>query len=460
MKVVRWLLLGIFVVVLSVPAFPQWVKAYGRDFGDFYPGVIQPTPEGGYVACGHYSDVRDQSNPRAWGWVLKLSPSGSVEWARSYTQLLFWIVPTDEGGYAACGWNGIYKLDDRGEIEWKLEVRKGYFWSIEQTSDRGYIVSGEYGGGPLSGETGSRILKLSAEGEVEWRREFGIGDHRKILSIKPTPDGGYAAVGNTSFKKDGQGLWIMKINSRGRIEWQQVLEQKAQNWAVDFAVTAGGDFLAAGYRADYSSDLAQKTWIMKIGFDGEVLWQKYFGGPHNPYFKQICATRDGGSILVSLASLYDFDFHILKLDTAGAVEWEKTFGNSGDNAGLWEDRVYSVCQGWDGTYTVLGTTDNLGFTPEPSGRAHTFLVALNLTEDGALPTCPYLDDSLASNEEEIGFIMNPLTFSFRDWKMNHIDTGIQVGDLDLKAVDELCAWEPDSGGPLPKIVKRKKGPIR
>lgn len=68
----------------------------------------------------------------------------------------------------------------------------------------------KFGSRSVGGETGSRILKLSADGKVEWRREFGIGDHRKILSIKSTPDGCIAAVGNTWFKKDGQGFWIMK----------------------------------------------------------------------------------------------------------------------------------------------------------------------------------------------------------------------------------------------------------
>lgn len=59
---------------------------------------------------------------------------------------------------------------------------------------------------------------------------------------------------------------------------------------------------------------------------------------------------------------------------------------------------------------MLGTTDNLGFTPEPSDRAHTYLVALNITEDGALPLCPYLDDSLSSHEEETDYALHPLIF--------------------------------------------------
>jgi len=35
MKAVRRPLVGIFVLILSVPAYSQWVKAYGRDFRSF-----------------------------------------------------------------------------------------------------------------------------------------------------------------------------------------------------------------------------------------------------------------------------------------------------------------------------------------------------------------------------------------------------------------------------------------
>ena len=464
-KNILWFLFC-FILSLVCPLRAQWAKAYGREFGSFYPAVIQATPDGGYIACGNYSDVRNQSDPQSWGWALKLSAGGVVEWMRTYSQILFWIVPTDDGGYAASGWLGIYKLDGLGEIEWKLEVKDSYFWSIQQTLDRGYILSGEYWGRSAGGETGSRILKLSAQGKVEWRREFGIGDHDGIISIKPTPDGGYAAVGNTWFKQNGQGFWIMKISPEGRITWQMVLDQEAQNWAVDFDITPNGDFLVAGYWSDYWEDMIQKIWIMRISQEGQIIAQKYLEGHYDPWFKQICATHDGGSILVSLASVPDFDFHILKLDAGENILWERTFGGRGNDSAWGDDRVYSVCQAGDGSMTILGTTDNLGFIPEPSGRTHTYLVVLNLSAQGDYPGCPYLDITPRTSSQNTNYFLNPLTFGFRDWKLQPIDTNLEIGEFSLNTVENLCAWvstespEIKRSEPEIKRSKKKKGGIR
>ncbi len=446
------------ILILVGPLRAQWAKAYGREFGSFNPAVIHPTSDGGYIACGDFGDTRDQSDPQSWGWALKLSADGAVEWIRTYSQLLFSITPTTDGGYAACGWFGIYKLDLMGYVEWKIELDNTYCWSIQQTQDQGYIIAADRGGGLAYGEQGSRILKLTSSGSIEWSREFAIGD-QGIIAIKQTPDSGFAAIGNTRFRKDGRDFWLMKISPQGRIVWEKVFGGQVAHRVEDFDVTSEGIFLVAGIWADYSQELTQKIWIMRISPAGQIISQKYLAGEHNPFFKQIRTTWDKGSILVSLASVPDFDFHILKLDDKENIQWERTFGGRQSESAWSEDRVYSVCQAGDGSFTVLGSTDNLGFIPEPSGRSHTFLVVLNLSEQGDYPGCPYLDFTARTTSQSTNYFFNPLTFGFRDWKLRFIDTKLEVGEFSLTTVENLCDWVSNENSEI-KRTKKRTGGIR
>ena len=228
------------------------MKAYGRDNGNFRPGVIQATPEGGFIACGSLSGGRQDSG-EYYRWVLKLSSKGNVEWFRSYSHSFFWITPIREGGYIACGWYGIFKLDAVGFIEWKTEIKNNIFENIQQTQDGGYITIALRDGGLNWDKTGHRIFKFSSEGKVEWKRMFAIADDGRNLAIREAPDGNFVAMGNTDFRKDGRDFWFMKISPKGKIIWQKVYGGDEVRRAVDFDVAPDGSYFSAANKLSYGS---------------------------------------------------------------------------------------------------------------------------------------------------------------------------------------------------------------
>jgi hypothetical protein len=107
------------------------------------------------------------------------------------------------------------------------------------------------------------------------------------------------------------------------------------------------------------------------GANGTILafeppWQKCLGGPGNDVANSIQKTSDGGYIIVGyseppiegpdggdLAGLTrrgGKDFWIVKLSSAGEIQWQKLYGGSG------QDIAYSVQQTTDGGYIVAGNT--------------------------------------------------------------------------------------------------------
>ena len=82
--------------------------------------------------------------------------------------------------------------------------------SIQQTKDGGYIVAGWTKSSGSGGED-AYILKLNSRGEIEWRKTFGREDYDEANSIQQTKDGGYIVAG-----------WTASLGSRTRCLYLEV----------------------------------------------------------------------------------------------------------------------------------------------------------------------------------------------------------------------------------------------
>ena len=85
----------------------------------------------------------------------------------------------------------------------------------------------------------------------------------------------------------------------------------------------------------------------------EETWSKTFGGTDRDIARSVQQTSDGGYILAGSTSSYDAgsgDFWLVKTDSEGDKEWDKTFG------GFSQDEAYSVQQTSDGGYILAGST--------------------------------------------------------------------------------------------------------
>ena len=71
---------------------------------------------------------------------------------------------------------------------------------------------------------------------------------------------------------------------------------------------------------------------MKLDANGNVTWQKTYGGSSgDDCAHSIQQTSDGGFIVAGATSSYgagSFDYWVLKLDANGNIIWQKTYGGS------------------------------------------------------------------------------------------------------------------------------------
>jgi hypothetical protein len=85
---------------------------------------------------------------------------------------------------------------------------------IQQTSDGGYIVTGE--ADAFNAGDDIWVLKLRSAGDIEWQKAFGGSNSDYGYSIRQTSDGGYIVAGETlSFGAGQSDAWILKLDSDG-----------------------------------------------------------------------------------------------------------------------------------------------------------------------------------------------------------------------------------------------------
>ncbi|OHB90731.1 MAG: hypothetical protein A3C38_07825 [Planctomycetes bacterium RIFCSPHIGHO2_02_FULL_50_42] len=273
-----------------------WVLKLGHDgtveWQATYGGVksgrsnsIKQTLDGGYIVTG-WTDSFGAGDEDIW--VLKLRADASVEWQKTYGGVnkdeAKSIQQTDDGGYIVAGWTRsfgagesdfwVLKLAFDGTVEWQKTYGGNDFesaGSIQQTKERGYIVAGGTSSSG-AGESDFWVLKLSADGTVEWQKTYGGDRYDKAHSIQQTGDGGYIAAGVTrSFGAGDENLWVLKLEPDGTVEWQKSYGGAEWDAAESVQQTGDGGYVVAGKTASFNR--YSKTidlWVLKLSPDGSI----------------------------------------------------------------------------------------------------------------------------------------------------------------------------------------------
>ncbi|NNM23614.1 MAG: hypothetical protein HKO54_08665 [Flavobacteriaceae bacterium] len=175
-------------------------------------------------------------------------------------------------------------------------------------------------------------------------------------AVNPTDDGGGPI-------DDGGG----PVGFVGEIDWLKALGGSGIDEGVDIIRTSDNAYIVVGNTSSNDGDIIDKTttdqdfWVLKIAENGDIIWNKTFGGSNNDTARSITSTPDGGYLVVGGTRSNDgdvtsgnagfIDFWILKLDASGNKVWDKTYGFSG------EDRANDVIQTKDGGFLVTGFFD-------------------------------------------------------------------------------------------------------
>ncbi len=200
--------------------------------------------------------------------------------------------------------------------------------SVRETDDHGYVVLAT----TTVDDTDAWIAKLAEDGAVAWQKRFvGSGYDWPSQAIQ-TADGGYLVVGTTdSFGAGWYDLWIVRLDSDGDVLWQRTYGGSSVSGGNAVVATDDGGFLVAGHTRLGFGDLDGDGWVVKLDPGGAVEWENAHGGAFADTFTGIAPTADGHFLLSGTFGYgsTNTDFWVVKLHPSGSIAWQRTYGGSG-----------------------------------------------------------------------------------------------------------------------------------
>ena len=370
------------------------------------------TPDGGYAVLGYTQsmdlDVFNKTNNSYDYWLIKFDEFGNQEWQKVYggsdDDRGREIIVTNDGGYAIIGssksqdgdvssnsgfndfW--VLKISNSGNLIWEKSF--GYSgsdngFSIIQTHDNGYLISGVIDVTSSDGQGNNRlslnrhaggdywVIKINSVGILQWSRYFGGTFTDTSYALSETQTGNFIIVGSSDSddidinnNKGTYDFWVLKISSSGDLIWEKSFGGSEIDEARDITITENGDFLIVGDSRSVDTDVlynngAADIWIIKINSDGELIWERTYGGTSFDGVQSIQKTMNNDYIVAGNSRSSDVnlennngqnDAWFFKIDFQGVLKWQNSVGGSDI------DLLMDIVELENGTIIAVGNSNS------------------------------------------------------------------------------------------------------
>lgn len=151
------------------------------------------------------------------------------------------------------------------------------------------------------------------------------------------------------------------------IAWQNTIGGDNEDYTTELIETADNGFLVGGYsKSPASGDKSvafgnYDYWLVKLDENGNIMWNKTYGGDLDDYLTTIEIANDGNYLIGGYSESGvsgnkttlprgERDYWFLKIDTEGNIIWQKSLGGDDD------DELHAFFQTLDGGYFVGGSS--------------------------------------------------------------------------------------------------------
>ena len=418
-------------VVANSDGAPKLVQTFGGSKNDVAKSVVA-TLDGGFAVLGYTQsmdgDVIGKTTENYDFWVLKFNSDALLEWNKTYggsgDDRGNSLIETSDGGFALLGYtdsvdgdvttnNGnrdfwVVKIDAFGALTWQKSI--GYAgadegMSIIETSDNHFILSGVLdvsasGGEGNFGRLSTRhaggdywSIKITQTGGVVWSRFYGGSFTDNPAGVLETASNNLIIVGGSDSNdvditnnKGSYDFWVVKSTKDGDIIWEKSFGGSEIDEARGIVSSGDGNHVIVGDTRSSEQDVslnngAADLWLVKISDDGEVLWNSSIGGSNFDVGRSIDLTFDGGFIIAGSSRSFDGDVLQNQGQNDAWIVKINTFGEL-----LWEttvggseiDFAYDSVQLNNGTIIAVGETNSSnGDILENKGFTDVLIIKIN-----------------------------------------------------------------------------------
>ena len=359
------MLIVLILVLLIPPVIHAWEMTFGGEEYDRGFSIIQST-DGNLVIVGETESYGNGNNDV---YLIKTTRSGEIIWEKTfgYTngEVGFAVSECANGDLIIAGttssfgpyYNDIYlvRTTQEGNLIWEQAIGgddEEVAYDLFESSDGGIIVAGRRG----FSESALCLMKTDENGSILWQKTWPGGVARSVIE---TDDAGYVIAGHTGGDSDAAAhdVWIIRTDGNGDEEWSMIHPGDGDNRAYDVKGISDGNFVLCGYDHEGYGHGREDVFLLKISNDGQIIWEREFGGDSDDRAFAVIQMDDGGFGICG--ETYSFgegasDLYVIETSDYGAFRRELTFGGDHFDGGR------SLIQASDGDLLALGTTMSSG----------------------------------------------------------------------------------------------------
>jgi hypothetical protein len=318
---------------------------------------------------------------------------------------------------------------------------------------------------------------------IEWIGYYGGTGNEFATRILPIDDDTYYLVGWTDTHTDpifdnhpsGMGgfeftadILVLKYSISNGVIWQKCLGSGSDESTADAAITADGGLILLANAAQAGGDVSyvhsseSDIWMIKLAENGQIEWERSYGGSGSEAGSSVHQTTDGGYLFsgiesstdgdVSNPSAGDYDVWLVKTTANGTISWEKSIG--GTTGSEWNPRTLIASDG--SILLALSTESTDGIFALNHGSGDIFL--LKLTSAGNLLWVQNYGGSQPEMARKIiqadgGYVIAGISYSDDGDIDNHHGTtaGSDIWIVRVDASGELL-WQQSYGGSNTDVV--------
>ena len=413
----------------------DFVKTFGGSQNETLVAAVQ-TNDGAYVLMGTTDssdgDITGKKGDDNDYWLLKTTQEGEIVFNKTFggsnTDTATSLINTTDGGFIVCGYSQssdgdvsnnegfqdywITKLDAQGNISW--EKTHGFAGSdqalkIIQTASGNFFVTGFFdvsasgNQGNDDGKMGTSSkatlhgvgefwgILMDQNGDTIWRRYFGGSSNDRSYDVVETDDGGFIIIGSSESvdfditdNKGSYDYWMVRVDSNGNKLWAKSLGGSEIDQGYGITKAEDGNFIIVGDTRSTDGDVSTlngnaDAWVVKFSPDGNIIWEKTYGGTAFDSAKSITSLQNGNfavvgntrSSLEGVLNKGQNDAWIFIIDTNGNQKFNYIVG------GTSLDFANAVLETQDNKLLLVGSTESNDMDiPENKGNQDALLIKI------------------------------------------------------------------------------------
>ncbi len=187
--------------------------------------------------------------------------------------------------------------------------------------------------------------------------------------VRQTSDDGYIIVAQVRYGGSDNDIWLIKTDDDGNMQWNKTFGGSEGEGGYAVQQTSDGGYIILGHTYSYAIGQID-VWLIKTNSTGDEQWNTTYGYAETETANALVITNDGGYIFAGIRDTVSraIDVWVVKTDKDGIMEWNNSYG------GIQSDCGYYIEKCSDGGYIITGYTRSYG-----PAESNVWLIKINST---------------------------------------------------------------------------------